>query len=175
MSHAEELSVLEQARSAELASLREYLQLARRTRHAQGKDMFVRLAQDEFEHAALMERLTRSLRETGTCSAGDLPVSPFTALVPKLSDRTLRIKGEAGLDDVTALETALDLERRAVEFYRRAGERAAGPVALVLRRLVEVELGHVELIQAELDNIRQDGFWFGMPEFTLESQSDRAD
>lgn len=170
MSHAAELAVLVGARDAELASLKAYLGLARRTRAGAGKDTFVRLAQDELEHAALLERLARSLRETGTCSSENLPDSTFAALVPKLADRTLRIKGEVGLDDIAALETALDLENRAVELYRSAAAKTAGPVAIVLRRLGEMELGHVELIQAELDNIRHDGFWFGLPEFTLEAE-----
>jgi hypothetical protein len=33
-----------------------------------------------------------------------------------------------------------------------------------------MEAAHYALIQAEIDNIRQDGFWFGLPEFTLESE-----
>ncbi len=175
MSHAAELAVLESARLAELASLREYLRLVRATRRLTGKDVFARLAADELEHAAVLERLSRSLRETGTCSTEGLPRSPFADLVPRLADRDRRIRGESGLDDISALQAALDLENRAVEFYRSAAGAAAGPVALVLRRLTGMEKAHVALIQAELDSIQSDGFWFGMPEFTLESEHDRKD
>jgi hypothetical protein len=37
-------------------------------------------------------------------------------------------------------------------------------------RLAEMEEAHQALLQAELDSIHGDGFWFGLPEFTLESQ-----
>jgi len=36
-----------------------------------------------------------------------------------------------------------------------------------------LEIWKVSLLsrsQAEIDNIKQDGFWFGLPEFTLEAE-----
>jgi hypothetical protein len=33
-----------------------------------------------------------------------------------------------------------------------------------------MEAAHYALIQAEIDSIQQTGFWFGLPEFTLESE-----
>jgi hypothetical protein len=34
-----------------------------------------------------------------------------------------------------------------------------------------MEQAHAALIQAEIDNITATGFWFGLPEFTLEGQT----
>jgi hypothetical protein len=36
-------------------------------------------------------------------------------------------------------------------------------------RLTEMEEAHYNLIQAELDHIKDVGFWFGIQEFTLEA------
>lgn len=173
--HPQELKILQQARGSELDSLRQYLRFALRTRNVAGKDMFARLASDELEHASLFERLIHAIKETGTCSVDEATDLPAASLIPLLADSTRRIKGESGLDDISALETALELENRAAAFYSIASDNAAGSLRLVLRRLAEIEAGHAALIQAELDSIRQDGFWFGMPEFTLESERDRSD
>jgi rubrerythrin len=161
---------LDLALEAEKLSLARYLQLARKTADRSGKDMFIRLAADEYQHMRLLERMRSGLTESGQCPALDVPVSPLERLVPRLKEADRRIRGESGQSDLAALELALDAERRARDFYQEQAAASSGPLAAAFERLVAMEQAHAELLQAELDNITETGFWFGMREFTLESQ-----
>jgi rubrerythrin len=151
---------------AEKASLRTYLRLGWDTNDASGKQMFIRLATDEFEHMRLLETW-----QTEKGPPARIDHSIIERLIPKLSDKSLQIRGTEGQHQLSALNAALDLERSARTFYAgQARLSEAGPARDTFTRLAEMEAAHFALIQAEIDNIRQDGFWFGLREFTLEGQ-----
>jgi rubrerythrin len=158
-------AALATALEAEKQSLRGYLRLAWETRDSSGKQMFIRLATDEFEHMHLLES-----QQAGRAVRLPAP-SLLEQLVPKLSDKSLRIRGTAGQTELSALITALELEQSARDFYRARAEDAGSESARTMfGRLAEMEEAHQALLQAELDSIHGDGFWFGLPEFTLESE-----
>jgi len=162
----ETAAALATALEAEKQSLRAYLRLAWDTHDASGKQMFIRLATDEFEHMRLLE----SWQTDGRPPA---PVEPsvIERLIPKLSDKSLQIRGTNGQHQLDALDTALELERSAQTFYDEHARGAPpGPVRDAFSRLAEMESAHYALIRAEIDNIRQDGFWFGLLEFSLEKE-----
>jgi rubrerythrin len=151
---------------AEKQSLRNYLELAWDTRDPSGKQMFIRLATDEFEHMQLLEAWQGGERR---------PVSPepsvLERIVPRLADKSVRIRGTEGQNQLSALNTALELERSAQTFYEEQSRKAeAGPARAMFAQLAEMEAAHYALLQAEIDNIQQTGFWFGLREFTLESE-----
>jgi rubrerythrin len=166
MSDPESLAALATALEAEKQSLRKYLDLAWETLDASGKQMLIRLATDEFEHMRLLE----------TWQSDQLPpaaveLSVIERLIPKFSDKSLQIRGTEGQHQLSALNAALDLEKSARTFYEEQGRLMQDePARRVFSRLAEMEASHYALIQAEIDNIQQTGFWFGMPEFTLESE-----
>lgn len=166
MSDTESSVALATALEAEKQSLRTYLRLAWDTSDASGKQMFIRLATDEFEHMRLLE----------TWQSDQLPPaavepSAIERLVPKLSDKSLQIRGTQGQHQLSALNAALDLEKSALTFYEEQGRLTRDETARRLfSRLAEMEAAHYALIQAEIDNIEQTGFWFGLPEFSLESE-----
>jgi rubrerythrin len=165
MNDSETAVALATALEAEKQSLRGYLRLAWETTDSGGKQMFIRLATDEFEHMRLLEKWL----------AGQPPAaierSAIEHLVPRLSDKSLQIRGTKGQHQLDALNTALELERTARLFYEeQAGKSASGPVRDAFERLAQMEAAHYALIQAEIDNIQQTGCWFGLPEFSLESE-----
>ena len=90
-------------------------------------------------------------------------------LLPKIRERAERTKGESGLGELDALKTALDLERKAADFFRKQAAATDLPEAKeMFERLAEWEDAHFELIQSELDNINNTGLWFGIPEFRMD-------
>ena len=166
MTESETARALATALEAEKQSLRTYLKLAWDTRDSSGKQMFIRLATDEFEHMRLLESWQGDLRPPD-----EIQMSVIERLVPKLSDKSLQIRGTKGQHQLSALSAALDLERSAQTFYEEQGRKTpAGPVRTTFLRLAEMEAAHYALIQAETDNIQHSGFWFDLPEFTLESE-----
>jgi len=166
MTDTETATALATAAEAEKQSLRTYLKLAWDTRDSSGKQMFIRLATDEFEHMRLLETWQVGMRPPDAVEP-----SFVERLVPKLSDKSLQIHGTEGQHQLSALSAALDLEQSAQKFYEEQGRKApAGPVRTTFLRLAEMEAAHYALIQAEIDNIQQTGFWFDLLEFTLESE-----
>jgi rubrerythrin len=162
---SEHAAALATALEAEKQSLHAYLRLAWDTQDCSGKQMFIRLANDEFEHMRLIEKWLAGQ------PPGVIETSVIEHLVPRLSDKSLQIRGARGQHQLDALNTALELEQSARLFYEEQARQASpGPDRAAFTRLAEMEAAHYALIQAEIDNITQDGFWFGLPEFTLESQ-----
>jgi len=166
MSDPESLAALATALEAEKLSLRTYLKLAWDTNDASGKQMFIRLATDEFEHMRLLETW-----QSDRLPPAAVEPSVIEHLVPKLSDKSLQIHGTVGQHQLSALNAALDLEKSARAFYEEQSRLTQnGPARALFSRLAEMEAAHYALIQAEIDNIQQTGFWFGLREFTLESE-----
>ena len=171
MSDSETLGALATAIEAEKQSLRNYLEFAWNTRDGSGKQMFVRLATDEFEHMRLLETQQASLAQSGGWQPASADATVIERIVPRLSDKSLRIRGTEGQNQLSALNTALDLERSAQTFYEEQSRRVqVEPARAVFARLAEMEAAHYALIQAEVDSIQQTGFWFGLREFSLESE-----
>lgn len=169
MLNPEITALLDLAQTAEKESLERYLEFAYQTKDPGGKNMFIRLAIDEYHHWQLLETQLRSLNENGTFSRVEVPVSLLEQLIPHLSEKELLIRGKEKQNELNALQTALQLERSARDFYHRAFETAAEvELRQLLLRLEQMEQAHLELIQAELDHIQKTGFWFWFAEFTLE-------
>lgn len=160
---------LKTAIAAEKKSLRNYLEFGLKTDDASGKNMFLRLAADELEHVNILERQSRSLQECGDWLKIEIEPSDVEMIVPRLGEKDVKIRGTSGQDQVTALHTALALEKRAHEFYANQAKQTPDHKAREMYlRLAEMEEAHYELIQAEIDAIGNTGFWLGLREFSLE-------
>lgn len=162
---------LQVALTIEDQGLETYLKFARQTRDLTGKNMFIRLAMDEHEHRRIIERQLHHVLEGQPLAQVEIPPSEVERIVPAIRDKHLKTRGEAGLAEVEALTTALDLERKAAAFFRQQAEKAGSTEARAMFvRLAEWEDTHYDLIQAELDHINRTGFWLGIPEFQMDGK-----
>lgn len=163
------LKALKTALAAEKKSLRTYLDFGLKTDDASGKNTFIRLATDEFEHIDILERQLKSIRESGDWVHVEIEPSDVELVIPRLNDKDLKVRGTSGQDQLSALRTALHLEKRAQEFYTTQAKAATDANAREMyQRLAKMEEAHYELLQAEIDVIANTGFWFGLREFSLE-------
>ena len=163
------LRALKTAIEAEKKSLSTYLQFALKTDDASGKNTFIHLAADEFEHVKILERQSKSIQESGDWLKVEIEASDVEIIVPRLGDKDVKIRGTSGQDQLSALRTALAMERRAQEFYATQVRATQDKKARdMYQRLSEMEEAHYELIQAEIDTISRTGFWVGLREFSLE-------
>lgn len=169
-SNVQELAkILKTAIEVEENGLATFNRFAEQTVDEHGKRMFKRLAADELEHKDILEKQLKNLSEGGSWQGIHIPQSAVEKLIPAIRDKQKRTKGESGLGEVDALNTALDLERKAAQFFRDKGNEVEDPEAKELFiRLAAWEDAHFELIQAELDNINNTGLWFGIPEFRMD-------
>lgn len=165
-------SALSKAVASEKFGIESYLKFARQTSNPSGKDMFIRLAQDEFEHMNALEKELDRVQEGKACVRITIKPSDIEEIVPQLTDPEAKVKaGQGTADDLSALNVALDLEKRAIAFYKKERDLSAdAAVKKLYARLAEMEEAHYGLVQAELDHIKDIGFWFGVQEFSLEGE-----
>ncbi len=168
---SEVVKSLQTALAIEDQGLETFLRFARQTRDLTGKNMFIRLAMDEHEHHRLIERQLRRVLEGQPVALEEIPKSEVERIAPTIREKQLKTKGEAGLAEVDALNTALDLERKAAAFFRQQADTTSNAEARAMfLRLAEWEDTHYDLIQAELDHINRTGFWLGIPEFQMDGK-----
>jgi len=148
-----------------------FLKYARQTKDVTGKNMFIRLAMDENEHRRIIEKQLNNLVEGKPLEVVEIGQSEVEEVLPKIREKQQRTRGESGLLEIDALNTALDLERKAAQFFRDQAELVDDTeVKAMFIRLAEWEDAHFDLIQAELDSIQGTGFWFGIPEFQMDGK-----
>lgn len=165
------VKALKTAIEIEDQGLLNFLKFARQTKDTTGKNMFIRLAMDEHEHRRIIEKQLNNLLEGKPLVKIEIPKSEIEQVAPTIREKQQKTRGESGLLEIDALNTALDLERKAAKFFREQANLVTDAEAKALFiRLAEWEDAHFDIIQAELDSIQGTGFWFGIPEFQMDGK-----
>lgn len=158
-----------------------YRALAKRTASQLGKAMFHRLAEEEVEHVRILEEVSCAFKdgcvymdyETALeyieCDADLDAVDEEVACTPTAPIFKRGVERAESLNDIEALRVAAENEVVAVTHYRRAAETAPNEEAKeFFSRMVDIESGHLKLLEAEADYYSANGFYFDMREFSLE-------
>ncbi len=163
-------AVIQKAIEIEKGGLKTYLQFARETENLSGKNMFILLATDELEHMNLLEEMLKDvLKSEDATLPQEIDRSAIEKIVPKLREKDLATVGKAAQDELMALKTARRMEKNAIEFYENLYNQLEDKKQKkIVRRLVEMEEGHYNIVQMEIDSITNTGFWFDMMEFTMD-------
>ena len=162
-------NALKKAIMVEKAAMKKYMEYAKATKDVSGKNMFVTLALDEWAHMSILEKQLDRISGSGSWYSAEIPRSEIELLVPKLKERKMRNNAESGVGDMGALSTALREEREANEYYlKQAGLMTDAAAKKMYLRLAEMEDAHYQIIEAEIDGIKGNGFWLGFPEFTMD-------
>jgi len=66
------------------------------------------------------------------------------------------------------LKRALDVEVETSAFYARVVEELPPEGRTLFERFVEIEQGHQAIVQAEMNSVSGNGYWFDMPEISME-------
>jgi len=84
-----------------------------------------------------------------------------------------RLESQAPAGDTAAgqeiLSKALEMEKETGSFYREMVHQLDEQGQALFAPFVEIEEGHLVLVQAELDNLRGLGYWLDIQEFDLEA------
>jgi rubrerythrin len=79
------------------------------------------------------------------------------------------MRGKPGsATEVEYLRRALTAEKETSAFYRRMVSEMAEERKPLFARFLEIEEGHVAIVEAEIDAVSGAGFWFGIQEFDVE-------
>ncbi|MBN2494682.1 MAG: ferritin family protein [Deltaproteobacteria bacterium] len=148
-----------------------YRKAADRCGDPRGRRVLDVLADEEQQHLdylrARLDELARS---------GRITVEPLSTRFPAVAEiqRGLgsireRLQDTPSCDESELLAEAIQVETETGEFYRRMASELAAEDRPLFQRFVEIEQGHLAIVQAEYDTLRGLGFWFDLKEFDLEA------
>ena len=165
-----QVEALQIALETEKRGYRFYRIAAKSTVDPTGRTVFEQLAKDEIEHMGVFATLYASLNNDEPWMTYEEAVEKFgrtpagQIIFPEEPDEV-----SERFNDVEALREALEFEKKAVRFYtEKAAEVDNTKAKSFYEKLVEIEGGHVIIIQAEIDSLTGAGFWLGFQEISLE-------
>lgn len=166
---------LQTALSTEMDGYGFYTEVSKRVSDIKGKNFFKHLASDELDHMKVVMAISESVKagkgwvgyneavSSDYTKGAKLPIFPErNALLEKLGSRS---------SDIQALEIAIESEMEAVKLYSDMLKDAIGDVEKeVLRKLVDMEKGHFDILRWEKDSVMKIGFWADHIEFSVEKE-----
>lgn len=135
--------------------------------------VFTTLRDEEKEHVTYLRDRLREWREEGRIGRAELnsvlvPKALIEQGVRRMQD-SIAETGHRGHDsELQSLRRALELERETSNFYREMVSTLDADGKRLFERFVEIEEGHLALVQAEIDCVTGSGFWFDTAEFSME-------
>jgi rubrerythrin len=149
-----------------------YVGCARKVADPKGQRIFAILAREEQSHVEYLETRLEEWKATGAVQPAELPtllpsVAWVQAEAKKLADRVNGAE-EVAQAEIDFLKEALDLERRTSAFYGELVAKLEPSLRGLFERFLEIENGHVAIVQAEIDALAGHGHWFDFMEFSLE-------
>lgn len=162
---------LQTAIASEKRALADYLDYALLTRDRSGKDMFIKLAHDEYQHMELLGKELDRLQSGHAWQKARIPSSAIEEIIPLLKKKGIVSEGVAQKNEVQVITLAIEAEKKAMSFYQSKAEEIANVSArALLKRLAEMEHAHYQILQSELDNITRTGLWMGVREVPFEAE-----
>jgi rubrerythrin len=147
-----------------------YAQAAGSIQDPAGQRIFEVLAEEEKGHVAYLRHKMEQMRQTGHVTPEQLK----TAIPSKdkifAAEQRLQEK-ISGLDpdnDLQMLEHAMELEIETSNFYKRMVRELPPEGQQLFARFVEIEEGHLAIVQAEIDHVTRSGYWFDFREIDLD-------
>jgi rubrerythrin len=150
-----------------------YAESSRRSKDPKGQRIFAILAREEQGHVDYLESRLEEWQVSGAVTEAELTsILPAPAL---LREEAEKLKGSAprtGVDlfkdEVDLLKEALEMERTTSGFYEELVLALDPEHRGLFARFLEIEGGHVTIVQAEIDALVGHGHWFDFMEFSLE-------
>jgi rubrerythrin len=148
-----------------------YLKGAKEIPEPQGRKVFALLGKEEQGHVDYLEHCLAEWKKTGkvpnVALKSVLPkgVKWIEAERKKVSGSTKRAATKTELD---ALKVALQHEKDADSFYHKLVQELPKDDQMLFSKFLEIEDGHLAIVQAQLDSVQGMGFWFDVAEFRLE-------
>jgi rubrerythrin len=150
-----------------------YEKAAHEARDATAKKVFTVLAQEEQGHVAYLESRLAEWQKDGHLSAEKVrTVLPSAERVKSAMARLRKQVGkptEAHDAELASLLQALQAEDQTSAFYLKMVRELPAQGQELFARFLAIEEGHAAVVQAQIDSVKQMGFWFDMKEFDLEN------
>jgi rubrerythrin len=148
-----------------------YRDAAGKTGDETGRRVLQLLADEEQQHLDFLSEKLREWRQTGKVTPKKLSsVVPSREVVAESLKRLdCKVSGPAGAGELDLLNRALSMEKETSDFYRQMVNELEPAGQALFEPFMDVEDGHLMIVQAEIDNVRGLGYWFDFREFDLEA------
>lgn len=149
-----------------------YMKAMKRVENPEGKKVLKTLAREEQGHVDYLENRLEHWRKSGTVAGPDLGTlvpskEAIEAGIRKVAEG-LPEKKDAAAGELEVLQRALDAEKETSDFYRRMVEEFTEEGKAFFARFLEIEEGHLAVVQAEINLLAGNGAWFDFSEINLE-------
>ena len=148
-----------------------YADAAKKLADPVGQRVFAQLAKEEAGHVAYLQSRLGEWQKSGHVDLEELKtVVPSKERIDAGRQRMAKsMRGRrAATSEVEHLQRALAAEKETSAFYKRMVSELSGERQKLFARFLEIEEGHVAIVQAEIDAVSGTGFWFDFKEFDLE-------
>lgn len=150
-----------------------YAKGAEAIKDPQGSKVFATLAKEEQGHVDYLENRLVQLNTTGAATPEALKsILPSTQWLKDAETKhrnTVSMKRIAEETELELLKDALQAEHDASTFYHDLVRRLPEADRPLFEQFLNIEDGHLAIVQAELDSVQGLGYWFDVPEFALEA------
>ena len=147
-----------------------YRQAAEAAPDPVGRRIFSALENDENNHVAYLRDRLRQWRETGRLAVKELKsaIPPQETIEREMGKIKTRMSREDRKNEKQMLSKALAVEVETSDFYRKMVGEMSQEGRRMFGRFLEIEEGHIAMVQAELDYLSHTGYWLDFKEFGME-------
>ena len=125
------------------------------------KPLMKGLAEDEKEHARILEEELRKL--------GGVPKAPSPEAIEKGLSEIFPEKVEKDAivtkDAISAIKLGIRTEQRSIDYYSKNADSSGPALKDIFIKLEKMERGHLELLEENLRYLEDDGTWYGYVPF----------
>lgn len=139
-----------------------YQKAAEKSSHSLGRKMFLSFSEDEKRHLAVLKEILADLKfsDFDQFFQEKTPREKITNIF-KEAKKEIKERIAANPDEIEALGIGMDMESKSVEFYQKALEKAEDTrQKAFLRRLIEEEKEHYQILQNTHSYLKNSGDWF---------------
>lgn len=146
-----------------------YLNAEMQVTHPLGKRVCQTLAQEEQYHVAYLEQRLAEWRQQGKITPAALRTAVPEPEVIAAAARNVSagMTADSRNTEMEMLSKALEAERKTSTFYREMVAELPPEGKKLFEHFVEIEEGHLALVQAEMDSLTGNGAWFDVLEVKL--------
>jgi rubrerythrin len=151
-----------------------YLKARDKTQDPKGRRVFEVLCSEEQGHIDYLRSRLEEWNKAGKISPAKLETTlpsreQITAGLARLRSSMKTKPSPGSQPELQLLHAALQAEQETAAFYLRMVSELPPEGRTLFARFLEIEQGHVAIVQAEIDAVSGLGFWFDVQEFRLES------
>lgn len=137
-----------------------------------GQRIFKQLSLEEAQHVSYLTHRLGEWQNTGHIDIQEIgTIVPDKQRIKEGRERIVETmqRRETPSTEIEYLKSAFEVEKETSAFYRRMVSELSGEGQELFSRFLDIEEGHIAIVQAEIDSVQGMGFWFDVMEFDLEA------